>query len=278
MKPPKEQHMTDHHCTHQTALIDSRPLDGKEAELVRKMLQFMPRPEAKIEQVVAGSKFIAVVAGGRMALSSLLGAQPTQHESGLTETLIGKTAAQAAGLLSANSPFSICLGMAALNAASTPDPASVVESGESAETLISQLGRDATVGLVGDFPFVGRLRQKVGSLHLFELRDTPGAVPADQWASVLPHLDVLAITATTLLTRNMAYFLTLARQAAIVVLGPTTPRSCALFEFGADYLCGSVIVDHHRVLEGIRAGWPFKAIKKKGGIKFTCWRLQDCPG
>ena len=239
------------------------------------ILQSLIRPDAVVEQVVAGPKFIAVIAGGRMGLSSLLGARPAENESDLTEKVIGETAAQVAEYLMHPSPFAICLGLAALNAANTLDPATIIESDAPAEALIAELGRGATVGLVGQFPFVEALRQKVGALHLFELRNVLGAVPRDMWETVLSRLDVLAVTGTALLTRQMAYYLTHGRQATTVVLGPTTPISQALFQFGADYLCGSVVTDHQRVLEGIRAGLPFKAVKKNGGVRFVRWTREN---
>ena len=204
-----------------------------------------------------------------MGMSSLLGARPAEGETGMTGHVIGRTAAQVAQYLLRPSPFAVCLGMAALNAAYTPDPAAVLEDDAPAETFIAELGKDKTVGLVGEFPFVNELREKVGALHLFELRNVPGAVPRDRWDEVLSRLDVLAVTGTAVLTRKMGYFLTHAGQAVSVVLGPTTPLSQALFRFGADYLCGSVVTDPGRVLEGIRSGLSFRAIKKNGGIKFV---------
>jgi uncharacterized protein (DUF4213/DUF364 family) len=128
---------------------------------------------------------------------------------------------------------------------------------------------------VGEFPFTGTLRSQVGELHLFELRDVEGAVPRNRWDEILPQLDVLALTGTALLTRQMSYFLGMAARAVSIVLGPTTPLSRALFRFGADYLCGSIVIDPSPVLEGIRSGLSFRAIKKKGGISFCTLARDD---
>lgn len=267
--------MIEHQYPNDSDTFSDRPLIGAESKLVNELLNTLIRPDAIVEQVVAGGKFIAVTAGGRMGLASLLGAKPRENESSLTRDLIGQTAAQAAQYLTHSSPFAICLGLAALNAANTPQPASVVKSDASAEFLIAKLAQDGIVGLVGHFPFTEALRQKVGKLHLFELKDVPGAVPKDQWETVLPQVDVMAVTATALLTRQMAYFLARADQAKIIILGPTTPFSQALFQFGADYLCGSVVTDQQRVLEGIRAGIGFKTLKKNGGILFSQWTREN---
>jgi len=216
-----------------------------------------------------------VVASGRLGLASLLGARPGAGESGLPADAVGKTAAEVARLLRSSSPFAICVGMAALNAADTWDAQAPSPSAPPADALIATLGKGRSVGVVGDFPFIERLRTEVGDLHLFELRDVAGAVARRNWESVLAEVDVLAVTATALLTRQMAYFLSHASHADTVVLGPTTPPSQVLIEFGADFLCGCVVTDMQRILEGVRAGLSFRALKKGGGLRFFQWGRND---
>lgn len=247
-----------------------RPLDdGRERALIEALVRTMRRPAAVVEQVVVGPAFVAVTAGGRMGLASLLGARPAAREAALAEGLVGQDSTRAAAFLTSASPFCISLGLAALNASNAPDPAGVPAADAPAEALIAELGRGKAVGLVGEFPFVERLRTRVGSLALFELRDVPGAVARADWDAVLAGLDVLALTGTALLTRQMAYFLRQAARAVRVVLGPSTPLARALFDCGADYLCASVVTDPGKVAEGIRAGLPFHALKRAGGIRFV---------
>lgn len=261
--------MIIHQCVSRASRRELPPLDGMERELVVGLLGSLVRPDAVVEEVVAGPLFVAVTAGGRTGMASLLGAQPAEGERDLTERIVGMKAGRAAECMLEPSPFAVCLGLAALNAVSSPSPETLPEDEASAENLIAELGQGKAVGLVGEFPFTVALRKKVGTLHLFELRDIPDAVPGDLWDEVLPGLEVLAVTATALLTRQMGYFLSHAENAVSIVLGPTTPLSQALFRFGADYLCGSVVTDPRPVLAGIRSGLSFRAIKKNGGIKFV---------
>jgi uncharacterized protein (DUF4213/DUF364 family) len=263
--------MSTYSCTPTIADLPDRPLEGQEKKLVDTILSAIIRPDAVVEEIIAGPKFIAVKAGGRMGLSSLLGARPRKHEKELEHQMIGKKVKQLASLITRSSPFSISLGFAALNAGNVPDPRQVEPSNFPADDLIARLGKNKITGLVGEFPFVESLKNRVGTFHLFELRDLPSAVPQDQWENVLAQLDVFAVTGTALLTRKMAWFLSRAPRAKIVILGPTTPISPSLFNHGADYLCGSVVTDMKKVGQGIRAGLPFKMVKKNGGIIFTQW-------
>lgn len=263
--------MNTEFCTHNLTEPPDRPLESEERELAQDMLSSIVRPDAVVEKIVAGPKFLGLVAGGRMGLSSLLGARPKTEDKILVKNLVGKPVKEAAALIKEASPFAVSLGYAAVNAGSTPDPAKVEASDLPAEDLIASLGKERVTGLVGEFPFVEDLKTRVGTLHLFELRDVPGALPRNQWEEMLSTLDVLAITGTALLTRSMAWFLSRAKQAKVVILGPTTPLSTVLFDYGADYLCGSVVTDKEKVGQGLLDGLPFKKVKQNGGIVFTQW-------
>lgn len=267
--------MSHNCCSHELTVLPDRPLEGDEKNLVRDMIDTMVRPTAVIEDIIIGSKFLGVVAGGRMGLSALLGAWPKESEKKLDQVYIGKTVKQITELMTSSSPFSISLGLAGLNASNTPDAHNIEPNNFPADDLIASLGKDRQVGLVGEFPFVESLRERVGHLHLFELRDVPGAVPQKDWETVLGQLDVLAVTGTALLTRKMGWFLSRGQQATTVILGPTTPLTKALFDHGADYLCGSVVTDMERVGQGVRDGLPFRKVKQNGGIVFTRWEKHS---
>lgn len=263
--------MSKQSCTQILTDRPDQPLEGEEKKLADRILSSITRPDAVVEEIIAGPKFIAVKAGGRMGLSALLGASPRDQEKDLEHQMVGKKVKEMAALIRKPSPFSISLGFAALNAANVPDIHHVDASNFPADDLIARLGKNKITGLVGEFPFVESLKNRVGTFHLFELRPVPNAVPRDQWERVLAELDVFAVTGTALLTRSMAWFLSRAPQAKIVILGPTTPFCPVLFEYGADYLCSSVVTDMVTVSQGIRAGLPFKKVKQNGGIIFTQW-------
>ncbi len=263
--------MTDHQCSGCLGPAPDRPLEGEEETLVDQLISTMLRPDAIVEEVVPGPKFIAVKADGRVGLSSLLGAGPKPGEMETAMGCVGKSVKDGARYMRESSPFLISLGAGCLNAAYCPDPDRVNPLNYPADSLIETLGKDRKVGLVGEFPFVKDLKEKVGELFLFELKPVLGGLPQNRWEEVLSDLDVLALTGTTLLTRKMAWFLSRAAQAKIIIIGPSTPFAPVLFKRGADYLSGSVVTDFEKVRAGIEAGLPFKKVKKNGGVVFTQW-------
>jgi len=82
--------MSTYSCPQNTAYLRDRPLEGDEKKLTDSMLSSIIRPDAVVEEIITGSKFVAVKTGGRMGLSSLLGARPREHEKELEHQMIGK--------------------------------------------------------------------------------------------------------------------------------------------------------------------------------------------
>ncbi|GAB6907184.1 conserved hypothetical protein [Desulfosarcina cetonica] len=268
--------MIHHTCSHHDGpgLPAVRPVEGRERQLIEDLIQAMHRPTAAITEIAVGAHFIGVRAeenGSVFAgLASTLGAAPSADERDLADRLIGSSLLTAAQLLRSSQAFSISLGAAALNTATTA-PANPPDIEASA--IMAEKGRDGETVLVGEFPFVERLRQQVQRLHLFELRDVPGRTAPAQWDKTLGRCKVLGLTGTTLLTRAMAAYLEKAPQAYTIIIGPTTPLSPVLFEYGADVLAGCRVVTVAPVFDGIRQGLSFRAFKKLG-VQFVAWARE----
>ncbi|BBO82092.1 hypothetical protein DSCO28_26580 [Desulfosarcina ovata subsp. sediminis] len=262
-----------HQCSHHDgpALPLDRPAQGSERQLANELIDALDRPAATIAEIAVGAHFIGIRADADgsvcAGLASTLGAGPSADERQLVDQLVGKSLKEAAGLLKTSSAFSISLGAAALNAGIVPPES---QPGLEASTIMAEKGQEGETVLVGEFPFVNQLRQQVKTLHLFELRDVPGATSPAEWDAILGRCQVLGLTGTTLLTRAMTAYLEKAPQAYTIVIGPTTPLSPVLFSHGADVLAGCRIVSVEPVFEGIRKGLSFRAFKKLG-VEFVAW-------
>lgn len=166
------------------------------------------------------------------------------------------------------------IGIAALNALLPPQPEQWRDV--NAEEVIATHGTDKTVALIGSFPFVLRLRPRVGRLFVLELQPKGNELPAEAAPDILPQADVIAITSMTLINHSLENLLRLCRpEATVLLLGPSTPLSPRLFEHGIDLLSGSVVTDIDRVLAAIKQGANFRQVHQAGVRLVTMSRNES---
>ncbi len=107
-------------------------------------------------------------------------------------------------------------------------------------------------------PKYGRSRELVWVL---ELNPGPSDLPAERAPEIIPQADVVAITGMTLINGTFEALAALPRPGAyVVVLGPSTPLSPLLFEYGVDAISGAVITDISAALAAVSQGANFRQI------------------
>jgi uncharacterized protein len=160
----------------------------------------------------------------------------------------------------ASDPVEAAVGLATLNALLQPNPAQLATI-DAADWLVSH-GRGRQVALVGRFPFIDELKPVVAQLWVLELKPKPGEYSADQAPLLIPQADVVAITSSTLINHTLAGLLALARpEAKVMLLGPSTPLTSLLFEFGIDLLSGVQVVDLEATLASVAQSVNFQKMQ-----------------
>ena len=155
------------------------------------------------------------------------------------------------------------IGVAAINSLLDVDEERCVEL--NAETWLAQRGQGKRVAVVGSFPFAPRLRGKVGELWVLERHPSEGELLAEEASEVIPRADVVAITGTALINRTLDALLGMCREdSSVMVLGPSTPLSPVLFDYGVDVVSGTQVVDTDLVLTLISQGATFRQVKGPG--------------
>jgi uncharacterized protein (DUF4213/DUF364 family) len=207
-------------------------------------------------------------------LASTVG--PNAHEHGATfvrdvGTLTGRSARELAKLAYSDSPLEAGIGMAGINSLLDVDEARCREL--NAGDLLIERGRGKKVALAGHFPFVPALREAAGRLWVLELRPQPGDVDAEEAEAVIPQADIVAITGSAFINHTVEHLLSLCRpESFVVVLGPTTPLSPILFDYGADVISGTRVVDPELALRCVSEGATFRQMS---GIRLLTMERQE---
>jgi uncharacterized protein (DUF4213/DUF364 family) len=228
--------------------------------------------DAPVKDVLIGTHWTAVVTeAGAQERCGLASSQqpnllhddnggPAVPEAGLLQQ---RTSADLAKLALSSSPPEVSVGMATINALLPHHEETWVDL--NAEAVIADKGADKRVALVGHFPFVRRLRRRVKHLSVLELRPRADDLPAHAAPDVIPEADIVALTSLTLLNGTFEGLMRLCHPGALVLLlGPTTPLSSILFDYGVHILSGSIVTNVKAVLRTIGQGGNFRQVHRAG--------------
>ena len=234
-----------------------------------------PTCGGEVREVRIGAFWTAVVLeDGRCGLASAL-RDDDHHQHGQNPVrgaghLHQRSARELAELGHSGSLLEASIGLAAINALLDVDEGACVEL--NAEQIILEQGTGKSVVVVGHFPFIPRVREAARQLWVLEKRPGQGDLPARAAPEVIPQADVVAITGTTLINHSFEELMGLCRpEAFVLVLGPTTPLSPVLFNYGVDAISGTLVTDPGTVLRYVSQGASFRQIKRSKGVKLLTW-------
>jgi len=170
-------------------------------------------------------------------------------------TLTGRKASELIPWMKSPDVTACAVGLATLNAIVNP-PAAAMES----DILdLLPVGPEDTVGMIGYFgPLVDPIKKRARALHIFERKPDPdyGILPEAATQDLLPHCQVVVMSATTLLNHTIDGLLDLAKKAReIAVLGPSTPFLPEIFKHhGVTMLSGLQVTDPAKILKIVSEG------------------------
>jgi uncharacterized protein (DUF4213/DUF364 family) len=216
--------------------------------------------EAPVRSVLVGSHWVAVCSRYCGLASALRG----NHSHGTPEVrdagqLHSKPVRDLVGLVHSDSLLERSIGIAALNSILDVNDSRAIEM--NASDVLADRGKDKTVALVGHFPFIPQLQRVAKQLWVLEQQPAPNEYPAEAASELLPRADLVAITGTAIINGTMEALLRHCKaRSTIMVLGPSTPLSPVLFDYGVDILSGSRVMDEEAVLQSIGQGASFRQV------------------
>ena len=235
------------------------------------LLARLPRAPLPVLGVWIGPYWTAVqTTCGTGLATTQLEAGPThgEHAQRLAGAgkLMGRDARELAAGLASDFPLERSVGLAALNAL-LPEPRGRI-SERNAGDLAAEKGAGQTIGVVGWFPFIPKLREVAARVEVLEKDAETGFALTPERAARLAQCDGLCITASALLNRTLDGILQAARPDAWKILvGPSAPVCHEMLALGFDAVCGARVVDVPSVVRVIQEGGCFQQIRQAGGVR-----------
>ncbi|NLV66231.1 MAG: DUF364 domain-containing protein [Spirochaetes bacterium] len=164
-----------------------------------------------------------------------------------------------------NAALSMCV--AAINSLTeiNPDKYDNIEGLQ----IVKEFGIKKNISVIGHFPNLNELSGVAKNLWIIEKQPMPGDHSEDAGKKLIPQSDIVVITSTTLINNTLTGILEICKKGSIkMLLGPSTPLSPVLFDYGIDILAGSIVTDMEPVLKSVGEGVSFMQLKKRGGVKF----------
>jgi uncharacterized protein (DUF4213/DUF364 family) len=229
-------------------------------KIIDALLESLPE-DAPLRSVLVGAHWTVVCSRYCGMAATLNGTHPHGHkqvrEAGNLHT---KSAHELAEYAHSTDLMETSIGVAAINSLLEVDESLAVEI--NASEVLASRGRGKNVALIGHFPFIPQLRETAGQLWVIEQNPSANEYPAEAAANLLPQADLVAITSSTLINHTLDHLLTLcAPNATVMLLGPSTPLSSILFDYGVDILSGTYVVDEGAVLRTVGQGAVFRQVE-----------------
>ena len=204
--------------------------------------------------------FWTAVVSKYCGLSSTFRDEGPSHEKGVRDVgkLTQKTALSLAEYARSKSLLEASIGMATINSLIDIDESKCIE--KNAFKILLEKGEGQNVAVVGHFPWIPKLREKIKNFWVLEQRLREGDLPAEEAERILPNCDVVGITGTSFINHTLGGLLALCKTAFVILIGPTTPLSPILFDHGIDAICGAKVIDPDRLIRSISEGATFKEV------------------
>ncbi|HPV50233.1 MAG TPA: DUF364 domain-containing protein [Smithellaceae bacterium] len=226
--------------------------------------------DAPVMDVRRGLTWTAVVSRRVGLASSMVEKTGCNHGEGESRegAFTEMTALELARYCHDNDTTRASLGLAAINSLLEIDPESY--GAVDGLKIAYDLGKNKNISIIGHFPDMEALSGIARNFWVIEKRPQPGDYTEEQGDKLLPQSDIVIISSTTLINHTLPGILERCRKDSVkMLLGPSTPLSRTLFDYGLDVLAGSVVTGKEKVLKSVSEGASFRQIKMTGGIRFV---------
>ena len=226
------------------------------------LLAALPPEPIPVRNVVIGVHW-TLVSSRHASLSSTLfncGPHGNSHMRDVGH-LLEKSAQELAGRLESENLLEASVAIAALNSMIDVDQ-NRLRQNVNASQVIEQKSKGKNLVIVGHFPFAPRMKSTARNLWIIEKKPYGDDFPEEAAQDLIPQADVVAITGTAFINHTIEGLLSLCRpDATVLILGPSTPMLPFLFDYGIDYLSGSLVLSESDTIRTVQQGASFPQVE-----------------
>ena len=201
--------------------------------------------EHEVRGIVCGPRWIMVEGPNGAGLAPL-----PRHPRDLLPRLprLARQSLRALAELSRSwDPLEMALGVAAINAHYNRFDL-VGQAGNGVKAFRKLTGQ---VVAIGAFPGIDGI---LSNCAVIEADPRPGEFPIVAMDTLLPGCSAAVVNSSTVVNRSLPRILRLARNRPVALIGPATPMTPRLHDYGLDVLGGLVVTDITGLATAIRAG------------------------
>ncbi|MBP2298386.1 DUF2478 domain-containing protein [Azospirillum picis] len=201
--------------------------------------------DAEVLRVVTGAQWVLVETAGGLGVAARQ-APPSAGEG--PQRWAGRSLRDlAAGVSGSWDPVEIAVGAAALNAHyNRPELEGAAGNGLDLFTAV-----EGRVVVIGSFPQISR---RLPRAQVIDMHPQDGEHPEAACEWLLPGAEAVAMTASSFANRTLPRLLRLSAGARVAMIGPGTPLTPRLFDYGVESLAGFVATDREAVIRTIADG------------------------
>ena len=216
----------------------------KNWEMYDKLIAGIPSG-IKVEGIYMGDVWTVLLAEGYQGIAVTIneGRLPLKTY----QQLKGKDLREAATLIKSWDFMDATVGMAAINAYYNREEKIRAYKGNAAVKTsntfddYAKATKDKAVAVIGHFIALERVLTEAASLDVLERDPAFGDLPDSACEYILPQKEFIFITGSAMINKTLPRLLEICKDGKAIVMGPSTPMSPVLFEYGADEVSGILL-------------------------------------
>lgn len=230
-------------------------------KLLQEIIDTLPDKPIQVRKVIIGIHWTLVASKYCGLASTMVGQEHHGHVKIKDVGELTKKSAQELATWSlSDNLLEACIGIAAIN--SILDLNEQLLNEVNASEVIAKHCVDKNLAIIGHFPFVEKMKTIAHNCWIIEKRPQADDFPEEAAKDFIPQSDVVAISGTTFINHSIENLLSLCPPSALVmVLGPSTPMTPLLFDYGISFLSGSRVIDEEAAITTIQEGAIFPQVK-----------------